>query len=165
MMIQLMGNRSTEHFRYQNTCEIETHACFFDERLRGRDELLQLAEDLKFMLRLDDLEDVKDFPEFSLHDGKLHIHERPVDGCHTVSCFGLGFQGDLVAVMLDPLPNRELPCLSLRDAQEQFSGFATLQGEGETDALNSSNSREESETHPGAVQLVSVLRERDKGSG
>ena len=52
-----------------------------------------------------------------------------------------------------------------RDAQEQFSGFATLQGEGETDALNSSNSREESERHQGAVQLVSVLREWDKGCG
>ena len=52
-----------------------------------------------------------------------------------------------------------------RDAQEQFSGFATLQGEGETDALNSSNSREESEKHQGAAQLVSVLREWDKGCG
>ena len=70
------------------------------------------------MLRLDDLEDVKDFPELSLHDGKLHIHKRPVDGCHTASCFGPGFQGDLVAVALDPLPYGELPCLSLRDAQE-----------------------------------------------
>jgi hypothetical protein len=68
------------------------------------------------MLRLDDLEDVKDFPEFSLHDGKLDIHKRPVDGCHTASCFGPGFQGDLAGVALDPLPNRELPCLSLRDA-------------------------------------------------
>jgi len=97
------------------------------------------------MLRLDDLEDVKDFPELSLHDGKLHIHERTVNGCHTVSCFGPGFQGDLVAVALDPLSYGELLGLSLRDAEEQFSGFATLQGEGETDALNSSNSREESE--------------------
>ncbi len=93
----------------------------------------------------DDLKDVKDFPELSLHDAKLHIHERPVDGRPAASCFGPGFQGDLVAVALDPLPNGELPFLSLRDAQEQFSGFATLQGEGETDALNSSNSREESE--------------------
>jgi hypothetical protein len=67
--------------------------------------------------------------------------------------------------VLDPLPNGEPPCLSLRDAEEQFSGFATLQGEGETDALNSSNSREESEKHQGAPQLVSVLREWDKGCG
>jgi len=97
------------------------------------------------MLRLYDLEDVKDFPELSLHDGKLHIHKRPVDGCHTASRFGPGFQRDLAAVALDPLPNGEFSRLSLRDAQEQFSGFATLQGEGETDALNSSNSKEESE--------------------
>ena len=115
------------------------------------------------MLRLHDLEDVKDFPELSLHHGKLHIHKRPVDGCHTASCFGPGFQGDLAAVALNPLPNSELPCLSLRDAQEQLSGFATLQGEDEIDALNSSNSREESEKHQGAAQLVSVLREWDKG--
>ena len=117
------------------------------------------------MLRLDDLEDVKDFLEFSLHDGKLHIHKRPVDGCHTASCFGPGFQRGLAAVALDPLSYGELLGLSLRDAQEQFSGFATLQGEGETDALNSSNSREESEKHQGATQLVSVLREWDKGCG
>jgi hypothetical protein len=71
----------------------------------------------------------------------------------------------LVAVALYPLPQGELPCLSLRDAQEQFSGFVTLQGEGEADALNSSNSREESEKHQGAAQLVSVLREWDKGCG
>jgi hypothetical protein len=63
----------------------------------------------------------------------------------------------LVAVALDPLPNGELLCLSLGDAQEQFSGFATRQGEGETDALNSSDSRGESEKHQGAAQLVSVL--------
>ena len=68
------------------------------------------------MLRLDDLEDVKDFPEFSLHDGKLHVHERPVDGCHAASCFGPGFQGDLVAVALDPLSYGELSRLSLGDA-------------------------------------------------
>ena len=68
------------------------------------------------MLRLDDLEDVKDFLEFSLHDGKLHIHKRPVDGYHTASRFGPGFQRDLVAVALASLPNRELlrltvPCI------------------------------------------------------
>ena len=110
------------------------------------------------MLRLNDLEDVKDFLELSLHDGKLQIHERTVDGGHTASCFGPRFQGDLVAVALDPLPNRELLRLPLRDAQEQISGFATLQGEGETDALNSSNSREESEKHQegGAVGLSSA---------
>jgi len=117
------------------------------------------------MLRLDDLEDIKDFPELSLHDSKLHIHKGPVDGCHTASCFGPRFQRDLVAVALDPLCYGELPGLPLRDAQKQFSGFATLQGEGETDALNSSNSREESEKHQGAAQLVSVLREWDKGCG
>jgi len=95
----------------------------------------------------------------------MDVDEGSVDGCGAASRFGLGFQGDLVAVALNPLPNGELPCLSLRDAREQFSGFATLQGEGETDALNSSNSREESEKHRGAAQLVSVLREWDKGCG
>jgi hypothetical protein len=83
--------------------------------------------------------------EFRFYDRQLNLDHGAVDGCNAASCFGLGFQGDLVAVALDPLPNRELPCLSLIDAQEQFSGFATLQGEGEIDALNSSNSREESE--------------------
>jgi len=91
------------------------------------------------------LEFVEDLSQLSLHDCDVDVDEGSVDGCGAASRFGPSFQGDLVAVALDPLPNGELPCLSLRDAQEQFSGFATLQGEGEIDALNSSNSREESE--------------------
>ena len=83
-----------------------------------------------------------DYDDFA---GSLLEGGRDCDGCGAASRLGPSFQGDLVAVALDPLPNGELPCLSLRDAQEQFSGFATLQGEGEIDALNSSNSREESE--------------------
>ena len=91
---------------------------FLDQRLRGRHQLLQLPEDLEFMLRLDDLEDVKDFLEFSLHDGKLHIHKRPVDGCHAASRFGPGFQRDLVGVALAPLPYREFSPL---DAQRSLA--------------------------------------------
>jgi hypothetical protein len=46
----------------------------------------------------------------------LHIHKRPVDGCHAASRFGPCLQGDLVAVALDPLRYRELlrltvPCI------------------------------------------------------
>ena len=111
------------------------------------------------------MEFIEDLSQLSLHDCGVDLDEGSVDGCGAPARFGPGFQGDLVAVALDPLPQGEFPCLPLRDAQEQISGLVTLQGEGEIDALNSSNSREESEKHQGAVQLVSVLREWDKGCG
>jgi len=52
-----------------------------------------------------------------LDDCELDIDETSVDRGNAASCFDPGFQGDLVAIALAPLPNRELPGLPFRDPQ------------------------------------------------
>ena len=64
-----------------------------------------------------DLEFVEDLSQLSIHDCDVDVDECSVDGCRATSRLRPRFQGDLVAVALDPLPNRELPRLTLRDPQ------------------------------------------------
>jgi hypothetical protein len=65
---------------------------------------ITLPESLWRILISNDLEFVQDLSQLSLHDCDVDVDEGSVDWCGATSRLRPRFQGDLVAVALDPLP-------------------------------------------------------------